>query len=121
MRKFSTPPKKLIKNFSNPYQQLIDSQQTCCAKPAARPDGAQTPRMRPDGAQNPLCGRCAGRPEDAGLAVTPYTAGVRGFTTAPAKGLRQEADLPPHPDGALTPRTRVSRGRRRISADTGTG
>ena len=85
MRKFSTPPKKLIKNFSNPYQQLIDSQQTCCAKPAARPDGAQ----------NPLCGRCAGRPEDAGLAVTPYTAGVRGFTTAPTKGLRQEADLPP--------------------------
>lgn len=45
--------------------------------------------FRPDGASD----------QDAGLAVTPYTAGVRGFTTASRQGLRQEADLPPRPDG----------------------
>ena len=52
--------------------------------------------------------RCAGRPEDAGLAVTPYTAGVRGFTTASRQGLRQEADLPPWPFGALNPLCGIS-------------
>ena len=80
---------------------------------ASVPGWRVNPAVRADGALTPLRGwfgvrasalefSRTGRPQDAGLAVTPYTAGVRGFTNAPAECPRQEADLPPPRDGALS-------------------
>ena len=99
----STPPSKSIHGLIHTPSKGRNAINRVRPRMAIKPVGSLTPLRGWSGVRaSALEFSRTGRPQDAGLAVTPYTAGVRGFTNAPAECLRQEADLPPPRDGVLS-------------------